>query len=51
MRVVVTGASGNGRAVVRDLLEHDHQALDADIGAEHFVIAAADTVMNPPATS
>jgi uncharacterized protein YbjT (DUF2867 family) len=52
MRVVVTGASGKaGRAVVRDLLEHDHQALDADIGAEHFVIAAADTVMNPPATS
>ena len=23
-------------------------ALDADVGAEHFIVAAADTVMNRP---
>jgi nucleoside-diphosphate-sugar epimerase len=32
MRVVVTGASGKaGRAVVRDLLEHDYEVLGVDI--------------------
>jgi nucleoside-diphosphate-sugar epimerase len=32
VRVVVTGASGKaGRAVVRDLLEHDHDVLGVDI--------------------
>jgi nucleoside-diphosphate-sugar epimerase len=31
MRVVVTGGSGKvGRAVVRDLLEHDHEVLNVD---------------------
>ena len=31
MKLVVTGASGKaGRAVVRDLLEHDHELLAVD---------------------
>ena len=32
MKVVVTGASGKaGRAVVRNLLEHDHDVLAVDV--------------------
>lgn len=32
MRIVVTGGSGKaGRAVVRDLLEHDHEVLNVDL--------------------
>jgi len=34
MKIVVTGASGKaGRAVVRDLLEHDHEVLGVDLVA------------------
>ena len=32
MKVVVTGASGKaGRAVVRDLLDHEHEVLAVDV--------------------
>src|SRR5919206_447098 len=62
--VVTGGSGKAGRAVVRDLLEHGHDVLyvdqshvaqacrlglEADIsGAEAFVIAAGDTVMQTP---
>ena len=32
----------------RDVAESCRLALEADIGAEHFIVAAADTVMNRP---
>jgi len=32
----------------RDVAASCRVALDADIGAEHFIVAAADTVMNRP---
>lgn len=65
MNVVVTGASGKAvRAVVADLLPHDHQVLAVDLVPPadsqtssvladltdfgHFIIAAADTVVDRP---
>jgi nucleoside-diphosphate-sugar epimerase len=32
----------------RDVAQSCRLALDADVGAEHFIVAAADTVMNRP---
>ena len=32
----------------RDVAESCRLALDSDVGAEHFIVAAADTVMNRP---
>jgi nucleoside-diphosphate-sugar epimerase len=37
-----------GYVDVRDVAESCRLALEADVGAEHFIIAAADTVMNRP---
>jgi nucleoside-diphosphate-sugar epimerase len=37
-----------GYVDARDVAESCRLALDADVGAEHFIIAAADTVMNRP---
>jgi nucleoside-diphosphate-sugar epimerase len=32
----------------RDVAQCSRRALDADVGADHFIVAAADTVMNRP---
>jgi nucleoside-diphosphate-sugar epimerase len=37
-----------GYVDARDVAESCRLALEADVGAEHFIIAAADTVMNRP---
>jgi nucleoside-diphosphate-sugar epimerase len=37
-----------GYVDVRDVALSCRLALDADVGAEHFIVAAADTVMNRP---
>jgi nucleoside-diphosphate-sugar epimerase len=37
-----------GYVDARDVAQSCRLALDADIGAEHFIVAAADTVMNRP---
>jgi nucleoside-diphosphate-sugar epimerase len=37
-----------GYVDARDVAESCRLALDADVGAEHFIVAAADTVMNRP---
>jgi nucleoside-diphosphate-sugar epimerase len=37
-----------GYVDARDVAESCRLALDAEIGAEHFIVAAADTVMNRP---
>lgn len=37
-----------GYVDARDVAESCRLALEADLGAEHFIIAAADTVMNRP---
>jgi nucleoside-diphosphate-sugar epimerase len=37
-----------GYVDARDVAESCRLAVDADVGAEHFIIAAADTVMNRP---
>jgi nucleoside-diphosphate-sugar epimerase len=37
-----------GYVDVRDVAQSCRLALDADVGAEHFIVAAADTVMNRP---
>jgi nucleoside-diphosphate-sugar epimerase len=37
-----------GYVDVRDVAKSCRLALDADVGAEHFIVAAADTVMNRP---
>jgi nucleoside-diphosphate-sugar epimerase len=37
-----------GYVDVRDVAESCRLALEADVGAEHFIVAAADTVMNRP---
>jgi nucleoside-diphosphate-sugar epimerase len=37
-----------GYVDARDVAESCRLALDADVGAEHFVVAAGDTVMNRP---
>src|SRR6266536_1235294 len=37
-----------GYVDARDVAESCRLALEADIGAEHFIVAAADTVMNRP---
>lgn len=34
----------------RDVAQSCRLALDADVGAEHFIVAAADTLMNRPST-
>src|SRR6266852_5606897 len=37
-----------GYVDARDVAESCRLALEADVGAEHFIVAAADTVMNHP---
>ena len=37
-----------GYVDARDVAESCRLALDSDVGAEHFIVAAADTVMNRP---
>ena len=37
-----------GYVDARDVAESCRLALEADVGAEHFIVAAADTVMNRP---
>lgn len=37
-----------GYVDVRDVAQSCRLALDADVGAEHFIVAATDTVMNRP---
>jgi nucleoside-diphosphate-sugar epimerase len=37
-----------GYVDARDVAQSCRLALDADVGAEHFIVAAADTVMNRP---
>jgi nucleoside-diphosphate-sugar epimerase len=37
-----------GYVDVRDVAESCRLALEADVGAEHFIVAAGDTVMNRP---
>ena len=37
-----------GYVDARDVAQSCRLALDADLGAEHFIVAAADTVMNRP---
>jgi nucleoside-diphosphate-sugar epimerase len=37
-----------GYVDVRDVAQSCRLALEADVGAEHFIVAAADTVMNRP---
>jgi nucleoside-diphosphate-sugar epimerase len=37
-----------GYVDARDVAESCRLALDAEVGAEHFIVAAADTVMNRP---
>jgi nucleoside-diphosphate-sugar epimerase len=37
-----------GYVDARDVAQSCRRALDADVGAEHFIVAAADTVMNRP---
>jgi nucleoside-diphosphate-sugar epimerase len=37
-----------GYVDVRDVAHSCRLALEADVGAEHFIVAAADTVMNRP---
>ena len=37
-----------GYVDVRDVAASCRLALEADVGAEHFIVAAADTVMNRP---
>ena len=37
-----------GYVDARDVAQSCRLALEADVGAEHFIVAAADTVMNRP---
>jgi nucleoside-diphosphate-sugar epimerase len=37
-----------GYVDARDVAQSCRLALDADVGGEHFIVAAADTVMNRP---
>ncbi len=37
-----------GYVDARDVAESCRLAFEADVGAEHFIVAAADTVMNRP---
>jgi nucleoside-diphosphate-sugar epimerase len=39
-----------GYVDARDVAQSCRLALDADVGAEHFIIAASDTVMDRPSS-